>query len=126
MNCKCLKPIVVLLQACSGSLSLLSASPASDGSGSGRPKELDEVDEEDEDFENGEGNSAGEQELWDATIKLLRLLANLCIDETIGSALAKRPEALQVWIMRPIKQTLIFPWVLSGVHRVVGLFEFPP
>ena len=42
------------------------------------------------------GAEMAEQELGDATIKLLRLLANLCMDPAIGAALAKRYEALQV------------------------------
>ena len=38
------------------------------------------------------------QELSDATIKLLRLLANLSIEENIGMALAEKTETLQVSI----------------------------
>lgn len=42
------------------------------------------------------GEDSGENELKDAVIKLIRLLANLCIDEQIGSHVGGRHENLQV------------------------------
>lgn len=45
---------------------------------------------------DGEGESAAEYELCDATVKLLRLFANLSINESIGFALAKRRDSAKV------------------------------
>jgi hypothetical protein len=46
---------------------------------------------------DGGGNSSSVQELWDATIRLLRLLANICIDERIGTTVATQSvDGLQV------------------------------
>ena len=38
-----------------------------------------------------------EQELSDATVKLLRLLANLSIEQSIGEQLAATPDTIQVY-----------------------------
>lgn len=92
IECKVLKPLVVLLRACAGSLTLLYA-----------PKNVSDdensnCDNEYENEDNASKQSTGEQELSDATVKLLRLLANLCIDGTIGVALAKRGEAMEMLV----------------------------
>lgn len=123
---------MVLLQACSCSLTALCAQSGDEDDDDDEDDEGDEGDdvEDEEEGENvsrisgrdnnredgrtrpgvgGGGNraqtergdeggeaSAGEVELWDATIKLLRLLANICINETIGAALGRRSEAIQV------------------------------
>ena len=57
----------------------------------------------DRSFEVGHGNDnadddsrSGEREFLDATIKLVRLLANLSIDADIGSALGARLDTLEV------------------------------
>jgi hypothetical protein len=79
-------------------------------------KESDEEEEDDNDEEGGNNNNQSnnnneeeqegiepeaeygeaELELSDATVKLLRLLANLSIESDIGHALAKKTETLQV------------------------------
>lgn len=58
----------------------------------------------DRSFEVGHGNDnadddsrSGEREFLDATIKLVRLLANLSIDADIGSALGARLDTLEVF-----------------------------
>lgn len=51
--------------------------------------------EEDSDGE-GHEESAAEHELCDATVKLLRLFANLSINESIGFTLAKRKDCTKV------------------------------
>lgn len=56
---------------------------------------LEREDGDDNEDVNG-ATSAGEQELVDSTVKLLRLLANLSIDESIGKYLASRPEPFQM------------------------------
>jgi hypothetical protein len=48
------------------------------------------------DDEDDEGEDVGKSELIDATIKLLRLLANLSIDKNIGYCLVSKVEPLQV------------------------------
>jgi hypothetical protein len=95
IECKVLKPLVVLLRACAGSLSLLYAPKTKREGG------FDENSNSDEEYENEDNESnqsAGEQELSDATVKLLRLLANLCIDGVIGISLAKRGEAMEMLV----------------------------
>lgn len=83
------------VQACACSLTALCA--AGSGSADADDGEGDEgSDCEEEEDAAGAGAGAGEQELWDATVKLLRLMANLCIDDSIGSAVGRRPEAIQV------------------------------
>jgi hypothetical protein len=44
----------------------------------------------------GQEESAAEYELCDATVKLLRLFANLSINEAIGYSLAKRKDSAKV------------------------------
>jgi hypothetical protein len=58
-------------------------------------KESREEKGEDSDGE-GQEESAAEYELCDATVKLLRLFANLSINESIGFALAKRRDSAKV------------------------------
>jgi hypothetical protein len=133
VSCSCIKPLIVLLQACACSLTVLH---------SGENTFFDEEDEEEEDEEgvacdefslqraaddnsfeaeeegkvlpaspggdnldqryNRTGHSGSvrknpaEQELTDATVKLLRLLANLCIDTSVGSAVAARMDACEM------------------------------
>lgn len=53
------------------------------------PSEASRVDDDGED-------EGGEHELTDATVKLLRLLANLCIDQEIGQTIAKKSYGIQV------------------------------
>ena len=90
-----------------------------------------DYDEEDEEDGSDDQNTEGELELWDATVKLLRLLANLCIDETIGVALARRPEALQVIEPQPVNwlglawHPLFLTSQCTADHgRVVILFDW--
>ena len=54
--------------------------------------ENEENDEEEEDDED----SSGERDFREATIKLVRLLANLTIDENIGAKLGARRDVLEV------------------------------
>lgn len=49
-----------------------------------------------EDQHHHHNSRAGEREFVDATIKLVRLLANLSIDEKIGAALGSKPDTLEV------------------------------
>lgn len=58
--------------------------------------EDDENDEEEEDDESYEIDENAELELRDATIKLIRLLANISIDQTVGLAVGSKYENLQV------------------------------
>lgn len=45
---------------------------------------------------NEEGSRSSEREFLDATIKMVRLLANLCIDPEIGAAMGARLDVTQV------------------------------
>lgn len=64
--------------------------------------ETESVEEEGNDDSHRANNRAGilyddaEQEIFDATVKLLRLLANLSIEGSIGSLLARRIEPFQM------------------------------
>lgn len=60
---------------------------------SGRRKESREDESDGEEQEE----SAAEHELCDATVKLLRLFANLSINESIGFTLAKRKDSTKVY-----------------------------
>jgi hypothetical protein len=141
--CKCLMPLIILLQTCSCSLMHLYAASETTGDSSEEDSEGDEEEEEAYDsdaaveeegkesqregsqctefstdkepskesgaaktkgyvptsFENStepdnnnEDDGCAESELNDATVKLLRLFANLTINETIGFLLAKRKD----------------------------------
>lgn len=106
IDCKCLKPIVLLLQTCA--CSLVQVIPVHK-MGSYKPGESYKVqenscdDDEDDDkadhSDNGDvifHDKDGERELCDATMKLLRLLANLCLEDTAGNLSAARPEVFSV------------------------------
>jgi hypothetical protein len=61
----------------------------------------------------GQEESAAEYELCDATVKLLRLFANLSINESIGFALAKRRDSAKVLPLPVVPLTsLCFPQML--------------
>eukprot|EP01041_Mallomonas_annulata_P000468 gene468-876_t len=49
-----------------------------------------------EDGDDADDNDDGKSELIDATVKLLRLVANLCMDADIGVSLARRRESLEM------------------------------
>ena len=53
-------------------------------------------DQDDDDEESYEIDENAELELRDATIKLIRLLANISIDQTVGLAVGSKYENLQV------------------------------
>lgn len=56
------------------------------------------------DNEPEEDSRSAEKELVDATIKLVRLMANLSIDPSIGEVLgSKNPNALEVKFKYPLK-----------------------
>lgn len=84
--------LVTLLQACSASLSELH----------NRGIEGDEDDPQEEDLDQDtsyvveKDDNAAEEELRDATIKLLRLLANLSIECEIGMELTSNTDTLEV------------------------------
>ncbi len=59
-----------------------------DGPGSFKTKDGEEDDDA--------ADNAGEMELYDATIKMLRLLANLTIDKTVGQAVGSTNECISV------------------------------
>jgi hypothetical protein len=56
---------------------------------------LDAADDEEEE-QQFEVDQAAEVELRDATIKLVRLLANLCIDPSTGLSVGSRHDNIQV------------------------------
>lgn len=116
-DCKCLMPLIVLLQTCSCSLMhLYTTSKAGHTSDDDEEEEdEDEVVKETTEFStdrepksvgggyiptsfdhtsepdnNNQDDGCAESELNDATVKLLRLFANLTINESIGSQLARR------------------------------------
>ncbi len=64
--------------------------------------EEDDEQEQNEDNNNAEQDASdrkmAEYELGDATVKLVRLFANLSINESIGEILARRRESLEVSI----------------------------
>lgn len=77
------------------------------GGGESRHME-DSFDDDDAEEEEGE-DEAAEQELGEATVRLVRLFANLCINEEIGVQLAKRKDTInvrnyhtQVWCHRAV------------------------
>lgn len=78
VDCKCLDGLVKLLQTCTISLMSLA-----DSHSEGKTAESDT------DNEGGDGKGA-ERELADATLKMLRLMANLCIHDIPGNQLAKQ------------------------------------
>ena len=124
LQCQCIKHLVILLQACACSLSeLLRASDESFSAGEeadqeesfeyedvGSPaaspdRRQTQMEEPDERSPTISGTNAAaaegganpaEQELIDATVKLLRLLANLCIETDIGTSVAYRVDACEM------------------------------
>jgi hypothetical protein len=64
----------------------------SSGSATGRVSDPDISKDDDEDGDNDQG----ERELADATLKLIRLLANLCINEVPGTLVSKKSTVLEV------------------------------
>ena len=86
----------------------------------------------DRSFEVGHGNDnadddsrSGEREFLDATIKLVRLLANLSIDADIGSALGARLDTLEVWILLLVLILLIYTTYTITITTSVYLLILP-
>ena len=73
-------------------------------------------------LENDEADDVAETELRDATVKLLRLLANLSIDDTVGSTLACKNQTISVriYFRRIIKKILKFIMKLIQFVDFVG------
>lgn len=65
-----------------------------DWRGSGASK--GDIDDSSGEEEEEEGNEAAEQELGEATIRLVRLFANIAINSEIGTLLAKRKDTVNV------------------------------
>lgn len=53
-------------------------------------------DQSSKDSDDGDDNKYAERELSDATLKMLRLLANLCINEVPGTAMSNRHSVLEL------------------------------
>ena len=121
-SCKCLMPLIILLQTCSCSLMHLFASANAGESTDDDGSNVGSSDDDRNDFENEtepptenknkgyiptsfesadhendqEDDGCAEADLNDATVKLLRLFANLTINETIGFTLAKRKDTTKM------------------------------
>jgi hypothetical protein len=88
VDCNCLNGLIKLLQTCAMSLMALTDSTASEAKQSG--------DDSDSETDAGGDTKGAERELADATLKMLRLLANLCIHETPGNRVAKQSSVLEL------------------------------
>lgn len=65
--------------------------------GSGGSDSKGKIDDSFDDYDNEGGeDEAAEQELGEATVRLVRLFANICINEDIGVQLAKRKDTINV------------------------------
>jgi hypothetical protein len=65
--------------------------------GSGGSDSKGKIDDSFDDYDNeGGDDEAAEQELGEATVRLVRLFANICINEDIGVQLAKRKDTINV------------------------------
>ena len=138
INCKILKPVILLLQTCCCSLIVLMGDGTSlvgekegyrvDEADSSRDDDIDndDIDNDDNDDteEDPSESNGGEKDLCDATIKLLRLLANLCMEEEVGSIVATRPEMFNV-ITELLRELLQSPVgsrsVLTSSNEIVSV-----
>jgi len=101
-TCRCLRPLIVILQTCGCSLMHLYSTSSMDDDDSEGTSERDDVfssrERSSDHGSDDEGDDGGlaEQELGDATVKLIRLFANLSINESIGKTLAKRRDSTKM------------------------------